>query len=338
MQEDTQNTEIDSLTTNVTEQTGEESNKRMRLLTVCILITLAFSGIAGYFLFTNNDVVKKTSNDVVLDGQLTVLDQETVTSLENIEIIAIAGSVYDPKSERFLYQKNSTEIVPLASLTKIMTALVAYEILGKDTIVTISDEALAQDGDSGFRIGEQFTSQNLIDLTLQGSSNDGAFALAQAAGQLLEQSSPAVAFVKAMNIRAKELGLINTYFRNPTGLDISETEAGAYGTATDVSLLMSYVAKKNPMILEKTTVDFESYYNTTGQFHTVNNTNPKIETTLAAIGSKTGYTELAGGNLSVVVNLGLQRPIVVTVLQSTYQDRFNDVSALIQSSVAELAN
>ena len=88
-----------------------------------------------------------------------------------------------------------------------MTALVAQELLDESDTVTIDDVAISQDGYSGLSEGEQFSRLKLNDLTLISSSNDGAFALASAAGSVLDKSDPANAFVQAMNIRAKELGL-----------------------------------------------------------------------------------------------------------------------------------
>jgi D-alanyl-D-alanine carboxypeptidase (penicillin-binding protein 5/6) len=164
------------------------------------------------------------------------------------------------------------------------------------------------------------------------SSNDGAFALASAAGNVLKPNSGAHSFVEAMNIRAEEIGLHETYFRNPTGLDISETEAGAYGSARDMAFLMEYIVKNEPDILTFTREDVARVYSKTGGFHDAENTNDYIDEIPGLIGSKTGYTDLAGGNLVVAFDAGLNRPIVVVVLGSSQEDRFTDVMELVNAA------
>lgn len=257
---------------------------------------------------------------------------ESSVDLAAVTISGEAAYVFDIANQRVLYKKNETEVLPLASITKLMTALVADEILGEKAEVQIGDTALRQDGDSGFAVGETFSREALLDLTLMSSSNDGAYALAAAAGQALTNEAGATAFVQAMNIRAKELGLHDTQFKNPTGLDISPTESGANGTAKDVAFLMEYLVQHRPDILAYTTKEAARLYNEDGSYHDAENTNYYLREIPGLIASKTGYTELAGGNLVVAFNAGLNRPIVVAVLGSTRSERFTDVVTLTKAT------
>lgn len=250
----------------------------------------------------------------------------------NVALSARSAYVLDVYGEKVLYQKNAEQQLPLASLTKLMTALVASEIVSGDEPVPISTAAILQDGDYGLDSGERFALEELLDLTLMSSSNDGAFAIASAAGALLDANEPAKSFVEAMNIRAKELGLKATYFRNPTGLDVSEKEAGAYGSAKDIALLMKYILLNEPEILEKTRNDKAVFYNEAGAYHLAENTNEVINRIPGIIGSKTGYTDLSGGNLVVAFDAGFNRPVVVAVLGSTRTRRFDDVLTLVEAS------
>ena len=218
-----------------------------------------------------------------------------------------------------------------------MTALVAHEIVDDQLVVPITKEALEQSGESGLLEGQRFSLGRLMDLILLTSSNDGAYALAAAAGAALDSSSPAEAFVKAMNVRAKELGLSNTYFRNPTGLDITEDEAGAYGTARDVAKLMEYIYTHHPYLLEETTNRNSAINDLSGVAREARNTNPVIDAIPGALGSKTGYTTLSGGNLAVVFNAGADRPVIVVVLGSSHQGRFSDVLKLVEATREELS-
>lgn len=251
---------------------------------------------------------------------------------ENMRITAKAAYVWDIQNQRALYKKEEGAQLPLASVTKLMTALVANEILSQSQQVEIGDLSIKQDGDSGLLEGEVFDRLTLSDLVLMSSSNDGAFALAAAAGSALSESNGAHAFVQAMNIRAEELGLSQTYYRNPTGLDISQTEAGAYGSARDVAVLMEHIVQHAPEILAFTRQEDARMYSKTGQYHEAENTNYYVEQIPGLIGSKTGYTDLAGGNLVVAFNVGLDRPIVAVVLGSTQQDRFSDIMTLVEET------
>ena len=130
------------------------------------------------------------------------------------EVRARAAIIYDITRDTILFEKNASAQLPLASLTKVLLALVAARELPADAIVLITAEALVPEGDTGFRVGERWKLQDLLDATLIPSSNDGAEALALKIGD----GSVARA-VSIMNIFARDIGLRNTYFLNPTGLD-----------------------------------------------------------------------------------------------------------------------
>lgn len=255
----------------------------------------------------------------------------------DISIGAQSAFVFDVKEGRVMFERDSNKKWPLASITKLMTALVAREIIDEGAIIPVTEEALSQAGETtGLQAGDTFSYHRLSDLILMTSSNDGAYALAAAAGAVLEPDNGAAAFVKAMNVRAKELGLNSTYFRNPTGLDISETEAGAYSTAEEVSKLMEYLIKNHPDMLEETTEASGVFYNESGEGLEGENTNKVVEAIGTVIASKTGYTTLAGGNLVVAFDAGVNRPIIIVVLGSTHQGRFYDMLRLVEAARAEL--
>jgi D-alanyl-D-alanine carboxypeptidase (penicillin-binding protein 5/6) len=250
---------------------------------------------------------------------------------EDTEIEARSAIVWDVQTQRVLFNKNADDQRPLASITKLMTALVAYELLDPEDTVAISKRALQAEGNSGLNEGETFTMQNLADLTLIESSNDGATALGARAGStVLPNEDPNAVFVQAMNLKAEELGLTKTYFKNSTGLDISETQAGAYGSARDVALLMEYIITNVTDAVALTNTDVTTINNKNGDYHLVKNTNEVVNDIDGLIASKTGYTLLSGGNLVVAVNVGLNRPVVVAVLGSSYDGRFADTMELIE--------
>lgn len=251
---------------------------------------------------------------------------------DTIEIKAESAYVWDVALQRALFNKNAHVQLPLASLTKLMTALVAYETTGTDATVAISSSAIHQEGESGFKKGEVWKAKDLLDFTLMTSSNDGAYALAGSAGAALlsDNLTPEASFVRAMNKKAEEIGLTQTYFTNPTGLDASQSQSGSYGSARDMAFLMEYVVRHKPELLEKTKRSAAVFSDTGGTRFAATNTNQEISSLDNPIGSKTGYTVLAGGNLVIAFNIGLDHPIIVSVLGSSREGRFSDVQKLIE--------
>ncbi len=251
-------------------------------------------------------------------------------TFDGIELEAKSAVVWDVKNQRVLFNKNADDVRPLASITKLMTALVAYELLDPEEKVRITLDALKEQGDSGLVDGEEFTVENLADLVLIESSNDGASALGTRAGGVIGTSGdPEALFVRAMNIRAGELGLTKTEFKNTTGLDLSETEAGAYGSARDVARLMDHIITSIPEAVALTTLEVTTIPNEEGEYHVAKNTNEAAGSLEGLLASKTGYTVLSGGNLVVAVNVGLNRPVVVVVMGSSYEGRFADTEKLV---------
>lgn len=265
---------------------------------------------------------------------------------EKLNLKAKSVFVWDIKYHRKLYGYNEYQALPLASLTKMMLALVAVETLPSNAKVTIRAIDLLEEGDNGLFPGEQWKLADLIKFTLLSSSNDGASAIAAVAGATLGRgmsttSDPHAnkrAFIEKMNEKARAIGLINTRFRNETGLDIESFESGASGSARDMGLLFEYILKRHPELLAPTTRPELHLVSDSAIMHHVANTNPGIERMNGIIGSKTGYTDLAGGNLVVVVDIGIARPVVIAVLGSTRSDRFTDVEQLVNATIEAITS
>lgn len=312
-----------------------------QLIVLGIVLLLIFGTTVAPHLIALVHKVNSTSPipEKSINVAQTVESTKNVSSaFSDVHLAAKAAYVWDIKNQKVLYKKNETEALPLASITKLMTALVAQEVLNESDPVKINAVSVAQEGNSGLAEGETFNRQTLSDFSLMSSSNDGAFALAAAAGNILVPNNGANAFVTAMNIRAKEIGLNETSYKNPTGLDISTTEAGAYGSARDMAFLMEYIIKNDPNILTYTRENAARMYSNDGISHDAENTNEAINKIPGLIGSKTGYTDLAGGNLAIGFDAGLDRPIAAVVLGSSEAERFTDMLQLVKDTQAYIAN
>jgi len=294
-----------------------------------VLTILFFSFIPKVFLKITH------SNDTWIDSPAPIsnianLNEVITIDLKDINLEAKSAYVYDIKADRALYNKEADLILPLASITKLMTALMAEELISGTTTVSVSKAAIQQDGASGLNEGEKFSAKALTDYAIIASSNDAAFALGATVGKAIGGNNPNNTFVNGMNYKAKELGLVSLKFHNPTGLDISSTEAGAYGSARDITFLMKYILENNPDLLTATTLQNTKIYNVDGAYHDAENTDPIIDKIPNLLASKTGYTDLAGGNLTVAFDAGFNRPIIITVLGSSYSGRFKDVATLVE--------
>jgi D-alanyl-D-alanine carboxypeptidase len=296
---------------------------------ICLLVLVFTTTYVGTILAL---VSPQGEDDVRVTSRLETKDASVFTDpFENVELAAHSALVWDVKTQKVLFSKDADVVLPLASITKLMTALVAYELMDDETTVNISMKAVRTDGDSGLKEGEKFTLSDLTDMVLMASSNDGAAALGAAAGaEISNTDSPERVFVEAMNLRAAELGLTNTSFKNTTGLDLSATEAGAYSTARDVASLLEYIITKYPRVTSLTVSQNARLYNEAGEYHDIENTNPIADSIDGLLASKTGYTELAGGNLAIAFDAGLNHPVIVVVLGSTFDNRFTDVLALTE--------
>lgn len=242
-----------------------------------------------------------------------------------VDMQANAGYAKDLTTGEVIYRKNASAQLPLASLTKLMTVYTALQTLSPEDQVTITLDALKPEG-NGLSEGEVWSAQELADYTLLSSVNDGARALALAA--IEKKGSDYDSFINEMNANARMMGLAQTYFANETGLDISETVGASYGSAEDIALLFEYLYRNNPRLLEATTASEKTFIPLSGGAHEGKNTSSLIATLGGAIGSKTGFTDIAGGNLGIVFEALPGRATVAVILGSTREGRDEDMKAL----------
>lgn len=243
-----------------------------------------------------------------------------------------AAIVYDLKTGEVLYEKNAEAQLPLASLTKLLTVYAAAGVLSDTTPITITEAALAVEGESGFFLGETFLFKDLARLALVSSSNDASTAIAAAAGQ-----AKGVAGSALMASAAQAARLSQTYALNGTGLDENTEISGGYGSAHDVAVLAGELLTRAPHLARATTESSVTVSSVNGISHTHKNTNQGVISVPGVLLSKTGFTDLAGGNLVVVFDAGIDHPVAVVVLGSSVEGRFTDVDRLMKATLAHFA-
>ncbi|MFZ2072632.1 MAG: hypothetical protein WAV10_03060 [Minisyncoccia bacterium] len=279
-------------------------------LLVFMLIIFALEAIL--FSVGNNEL-----NNISKNEEEKKIEMQKIFS--NVSVLAKAVSIYDIDSNEELYGKNQNEILPLASLVKTMTVLVALEGYKTTPTITIKPNAINQFGDYGLLSYERWNIKDLAKFTLVGSVNDGAYALV----------GDDKNFLGKMNLKAKKIGMKNFSCFNFTGLDFDEKRAGAYASAKDANLMAAYALKAYPDVFSATALPEISLKSEIGLVHTIKNTNIILDKIPNLLFSKTGFTTYVGGNLTIIFKNKDSHRIAITVLGSTQDGRFSDMENLI---------
>lgn len=275
------------------------------------------------------------TNPQILTAQAQIAWFETMEAMkpikkseaEDLKINSRAGislfvSEEDDK-ERTLWSKNSEEKMPIASLTKLMTALVVLENYDLSEIVEISQKAVNQSGDNGsLKVGEIFTVRDLLYPLLMESSNDAAYALAEVIGR--------EAFVDLMNLEVQKIGMKNTSFGNPTGLDADEDPLRMenYSTVKDLVKLVKELIPRKIIWNISLTAEYNLYSSDNVFHHKIININELLEVIPEIVGGKTGYTEQSGGCLFLLIESPRNRGYIINILLGS-PDRFFEMEELL---------
>ena len=228
-----------------------------------------------------------------------------------------------------LMEKNSDEIRPLASITKIASIMTFLRFASSTEKVKILPNALETEGSSSLRANELLLAKNLINMALTESSNDAIVALVEhiiEKNKFVNYEQGLAWFVREMNKTVQEIGAQSTRFINPTGLDIAtSTETGGYGSAKDL-MLITRPAISSGLWNYDTTEDFISLSDIR---HVIKPTFLLRNKISQFIGAKTGFTDLAGGNLLIVFEHPIGSPVGIVILGSSYEGRFKDADILL---------
>lgn len=230
-------------------------------------------------------------------------------NIKALELNSKYSYVYNVKEDKVMYEVDSNKQIQVASLTKIMTAIIAIENSDLNTEVIINDSDLRDMYEyavAGFKVGDKVTIKDLIYGTLLPSGSDAVNALVRTISNTEEE------FVKLMNDKAKELGLINTNFSNPIGKD-----EGNYSSMQDIAKILEYALKNETFKEIFTTPDYNvNNLILKGPLYRVDNN--------LIMGAKTGFTYDA---MYCFASFGKQENfdyIVVTAYANSYKEVIED--------------
>ena len=251
----------------------------------------------------------------------------SVSALENVQdkfrVNARCAIALDKETKNVLFEQNAYEIVPVARTTKILTALIAIEQGDLDKEVTISKNATSIRGSKvGYKTGENITLRELVFGLMFKSGNDAAIAIAEELGGSME------GFSEIMNHYARSIGILDSHFESPHGLDSNKHYSSAYDLAIlaakgmDYDLFREVVGSKS---IDKVKYNFTRDYN---------NINKILWMLPGANGIKTGYTGGAGKCLvSSVESNG--KDIIIVVLNCP--DRWKVTKQIYEHLVETIA-
>lgn len=229
---------------------------------------------------------------------------------EAVEVSAAAAVLMDADSGRLLYEKNGEKRMLIASTTKLMTALVALEQGGLQQEITVTGGHMAEGSSMYLRPGEKLTLETLLYGLLLCSGNDAALAVTECMGGVAP-------FVARMNEKAAELGMENTHFANPNGLDDEEH----YSTAEDMARLAA-AAMDDPVLRRVASTRTARIGG-----RTLTNHNKLLSRVEGCVGLKTGYTRAAGRTLVSCAERDGVRLVAVTLQDG---DDWNDHASLYE--------
>ena len=243
---------------------------------------------------------------------------ETSSNPEEADVDSRVALIYDRASGKILYEKNGNKQTPMASTTKIMTAIVVLENANLKDVVTIDSKAAGIGGSRlGLKKNDKITVNDLLYGLMLRSGNDAAVALANYVGGSVES------FAQMMNEKAKEMGLTNSHFIVPHGLD----NDGHYTTAYELAKMADYALKIDKFKQIVGTQNTTIYIN--GYAKAINNTNKFLESVSGVYGVKTGFTNGAGRCLVTACKRDDLDIVTVIIGADTTKQRTADTIKLI---------
>ncbi len=294
--------------------------KKILCFVFCVII------LSQPFVLTGNAVrvaAGEDLSDIAVPIDISVTDAAIGSKLE---IAAKSVVLLEAFTGQVLYEDNSSEKLPPASITKVMSLLLVMEAIDRgdislEDVVTASEHACSMGGSQiWLEPGETMTVDELLKATVIASANDATVAL----GETVAGSEEG--FVAMMNEKAKKLGMNNTHFVNCTGLDAD----GHLTTAYDVAIMSSELIK-HPLIKNYSTVWMDSLRN--GESELVN-TNKLVRFYQGATGLKTGTTSGAGYCVSATAERDGMELVAVVMGGDTSNDRFNGAKKLLDYGFA----
>lgn len=315
---------------------NNEENKKKILATITVAILFLAAGGLFFLISLDNkqktEILKRKVEQINLKKRIqedfAKINLATSTPPEVKASSYLTMIITDDGLKKILQQKNPDKALPIASITKLMTAIIILENIDLNTKIKATTDYIGLE-ESTFILetDKTYTVKELLANMLISSDNDSA--------RLLSSIFGTENFINKMNRRAPELGLANTSFTNVTGLDPKKPEIKAnISSANDLALLLIYFKKNYPEVLRMTANPEYNFCDINNYCKIINNTNKLLENSnlkFKVIGSKTGSTDLSGKNLVLLTEITENIFLINIILNST--DHFKETQLLISNII-----
>lgn len=295
------------------------------ILLLSILLIIIF---LGSFCFLKTETFSKDDVFSFIDESAKIFKPYLIkTTAPDIQANIASSVLLNEDKKIILYEKNIEEKTAIASLTKLMTAVVVMDNYPLDSKIIVDEEMLTAWGTAGGLIlNEHVTIEDLLYILLIESSNDAAECLASK----LNRNN----FIILMNEKAKKLKMRSTHFVNPSGLDEDD---GTYNTssAKDLTVLVSEIIKNYPTIKDILSKTEYTIISEEGIRHKLSNTNALLKEIPYETWGKTGYTEIANGCLILMTKNSNNDTIINIIINSN--DRFGEMKTLTNWTVTSFS-
>lgn len=307
-------------------------NLKVILIFLLVVILCGFVFVKSRELFVKKDLASPVLGISTSDISVNAWEPKYTPGMENNfpdapEITATSAFFVNPASGQVLYAKNPNQKMKIASLTKIMSVIIALERKNLDDVYTVSDQASEMEPDKMYLLpGEKHTLKNLLDGIFLVSANDAAETLAEGTTGRREE------FINLMNSKALQLGMNNTLFVNPSGLE--EDGKNYYSTSIDVAIMSRYLIKKWPQIISISSqpyvyIEKTDWHQDYEMYSGIN----LLTTYPGVLGLKTGFTPEAGLTLVTYAVQG-NKEVLGVLLNAT--NRRDDAKVLLDYSFSKM--
>ncbi len=311
--------------------------KGIKFFGVGIVIGLAFSLSVNSAQFAMEDFL---INEIYFPDNILLaqISRESLSRKNSIDFnvkakAALVVKVSSDGEQTIIFDQNSNAKMPIASLTKLMTAIISLDNQPLSKIVEISRAMISQEWSNGnLKVGEKIMVGELLKMALVESNNDAASALAEV--NEVNEVDSRQEFIKMMNLKVKEFGLRSTNFSTPTGLEVENN----FSSAEDLANLTILILKKYPLILEISAQPSVIVLSENGELHhRAFNTNELLNSfsELAGkriVGGKTGYTDEAGGCIILILKDKNNNHFINVILGAdSHESRFSEMKKLIEA-------
>ncbi|MEA2092794.1 MAG: hypothetical protein U9P61_02395 [Patescibacteria group bacterium] len=307
-----------------------KSKTKQRIIIIGgVVLFFVISLLSFHFFFKNNEELIEKKPEVIVETNFLEKEEEEEELL--IEAEAILSVYYKNGERKVLYNKNKDEILPIASISKLMTALIVFENYNLDEEIDIV-------GVSNFKAWKETKIKSIVSQMIVESNNVSAFVLATISDRFFKKEDDNAnlnslqLFVKEMNEKAEMVGLENTFFINPSGLDDGDNYNKS--TASEIVELSIYILENQKEIFDISknptyyiySPDRTIYYKSFNTNFLVYNSEKGWQQEI--IGGKTGTTNMAGQCLLIVFKKPEEEGYIINVILGS-QDRFEDMNKLI---------